>query len=105
VRSAWFEECYAFCQWVKVGTSYPPYGKPEKVYDRRQCQNPERHRSYDGTIQLCDMHMRQLQKGRTVDLIDGRSIEWADAGIPMNISGGNCKALWEHVRFVEVTCG
>jgi len=98
----WFGDCYAFNKWVRVGTAYRRLGS-EKVYDRRQCCNPERHRSYDGTIQLCDTHMQMLQKGHVVDLIDGRSIEWSDEGIPMNTSGGNCEDLWKHVRFVSPT--
>jgi hypothetical protein len=77
--------------------------RPIKTYATRRCNNPERHRSHDGSIWLCDTHMRMLQKGHTVYLIDGRSILWSTEGIAMNLSGGNCEDLWKHVQFVEVT--
>ena len=101
-RSAWFGDCYAFNQWVKVDTELIQPRGFAKVMDRRQCANPERHRSHDGSIQLCDMHVRNLQEGAVIDLIDGRSIQWADLGLAMNLSGGNCEDLWKYVKFVEV---
>ena len=104
VRSAWFDECYAFCQWVKVNHAYA-LGHPTKVMDRRPCANPERHRSYDGTIQLCDLHLQKLQEGHVLDLIDGRSIQWSRDGLEMALSGGNCEVLWKYVKFVEVVPG